>query len=58
MPSIPVTDPQPGDLAWHKDGLDPREVTRVTKRSVWLKLLGDVFGPFPRKNYTFTRYVK
>lgn len=51
-----VDEPQPGDLALHKDGwLDGRIVTRVEGRSVWLYFLGKEAGPFPAENYTYKR---
>lgn len=51
-------DPQPGDLAWHLNGLlDPRFVTRFSedKSQLWLDILGVESGPFPTSNYHFTR---
>ena len=47
--------PQVGDLAWHKDGYDPRIVTRVTQRSIYIRIGSQVdIGPCPRSNYHFT----
>jgi hypothetical protein len=46
-------------MAWHVDGYDPREVTKVEcidgEWFVWLWLLAAEAGPFPADNYTFTR---
>lgn len=54
-----VDEPQPDDLALHKDGwLDGRIVTRVEGGSVWLYILGKEAGPFPAENYTYKRYLE
>lgn len=49
--------PEVGDLAWHKDGLDPREVTWVSESGehVLLDFWGHEVGPFPVQNYEFTK---
>lgn len=52
--------PQVGDLAWHVDGLDPREVTKVEgsgrNKAIWIRLIGpEPLGPLPAANYTFTK---
>lgn len=48
----------PGDLADHVSGeLDPREVVRVDGNYVYLDILGQTCGPFPKDNYTFTRMI-
>ena len=49
--------PQVGDLALHVDGLDGREVAKVSEdgREVWLYFLtpDKPYGPFPARNYRF-----
>ena len=57
MKWIDVTEPEPGDLAFHSLGYDPREVTEMMDAFVWLKITGKVVGPCPRENYTFRREV-
>lgn len=54
---ITTTTPTVGALADHKYGdLDPREVTRVTSRGIWLLGSGgESFGPLDPAKYTFTR---
>ncbi len=59
---VPAEQARPGDMATHKRGnLDPRPVVAVgvysTRDSIWLDLLGQESGPFPRANYTYRRYV-
>lgn len=46
--------PQVGDLAWHKDGYDPRPVTRIEGPMIGLDILGSEAWPCPIENYTFT----
>lgn len=50
---------QVGDWAFHKDGLDPREVTQIDHEAgvLWIYILTGPFGPVPIKNYTFRREV-
>ncbi len=47
--------PQPGDWAYHKSGLDPREVVEVSEDATQVKL--DIFGKttewLDAINYTF-----
>ena len=48
----------PGDSADHISGqLDPREVVRTDDNFVYLDILGQTCGPFPKSNYTFTRMI-
>lgn len=55
---IPPKAVLPGDLADHVSGvLDPREVVRVDGSYVYLDILGQTCGPFPKDNYTFTRMI-
>lgn len=55
---IPATQVQPGDIAHHNGGLDPRVVTRVEGRMVGLRISDDCEAwPCPRANYTFTRRI-
>ena len=55
---IPPKAVLPGDSADHVSGeLDPREVVRVDGRYVYLDILGQTCGPFPKENYTFTRMI-
>ena len=55
---IPSKAVLPGDLADHVSGeLDPREVVRVDGSYVYLDILGQTCGPFPKENYTFTRMI-
>ena len=42
---------QVGDLAEHKDGMDPRTVLRVEGEQIWLDIMGSEAGPFPAENY-------
>lgn len=52
-------DAQPGDWADHKSGqLDPRQVTRINSRSVYLDAYGAEIGPCPASNYTYWRELK
>lgn len=57
-PATPVPRPPIRVLAWHKNGLDPREVTRVTPDGEWIFLTfldpDTEFGPFDVNDYTFT----
>lgn len=53
-----VKAPRPGDWAYHKGGLDPRQVTEVKGSDIWLFILTGTHGPFPKKNYVFKREVK
>lgn len=52
-------DAQVGDFAFHKDGLDPREVTEIDHGfgAVWIYILIGPAGPYPLHNYTFRREV-
>lgn len=53
---IEAKDVQVGDWAWHNDGYDPREVSRVERYHLGLWISEDVEAwPCPIKNYTFTR---
>ena len=55
---IPPKAVLPGDSADHVSGeLDPREVVRVDGSYVYLNILGQTCGPFPKSNYTFTRTI-
>ena len=55
---IPPKAVLPGDMADHvSGGLDPREVVRVDGSYVYLDILGQTCGPFPKDNYTFTRMI-
>ena len=55
---IPPKAVLPGDLADHVSGeLDPRKVVRVDGIYVYLDILGQTCGPFPKDNYTFTRMI-
>lgn len=48
--------PQVGDMAWHKNGYDPREVTRIEGPYIGLRISEDTEAfPCPVENYTFTR---
>ena len=49
-----IRTPRAGDLAWHKNGLDPRRVLVVTSGGVYLDIGGTEYGPYPRSNYRFT----
>jgi hypothetical protein len=54
----PVDTPQPNDWADHISGdLDPRRVTKVEDRLIWLDIMGREHGPFDADNYTFQRSV-
>ena len=48
---------EPGDLAWHWEGYDPRVVVRKTTTTIWIESPtgGKPIGPCPIINYTFTR---
>lgn len=51
-----VKHPKVGDWAHHKDGYDPREVTRVQGRFIGLYISDEWEAwPCPISNYTFTR---
>lgn len=55
MTDIEQADARPGDLAWHKDGLDPRRVTYIDEQVVFIDIMGSQVGPLPIENYTYTR---
>lgn len=49
---------RPHDWADHRSGrLDPRRVTRVSGKSVWIDIFGVESGPYPLTNYTYYRLV-
>lgn len=48
------TKPKIGDRAWHKDGLDPREVIRIEGKYIGLRIGNTEAWPCPAKNYTYT----
>lgn len=51
--------PHIGDLAWHKAGYDPREVTRVEGPFIGLYISDEVEAwPCPIENYNFTKVVR
>ena len=55
---VPAKAVLPGDWADHVSGvLDPREVVRADGSYVYLDILGQTCGPFPKENYTFTRTI-
>ena len=55
---IPPRAVLPGDSADHISGqLDPRKVVRTDDNFVYLDILGQTCGPFPKENYTFTRMI-
>lgn len=48
-----------GDMAFHLDGHDPREVARLDPPGmIWLHLINSESGPYPMENYTFRRRVR
>lgn len=57
-PAKPAIRPPIRVFAWHKNGLDPREVARVTPDGKWIFLTfldpDTEFGPFDVNDYTFT----
>lgn len=56
---VPWNQVRPGDFADHVSReLDPRRVTRVDRPRglVWLDLLGEECGPFPARNYDYSRF--
>jgi hypothetical protein len=50
--------PEVGDLAYHKSGLDPREVTAVSENATFVKLdiLGKETDWLNAVNYTFEAF--
>ena len=55
---VPFDDVQPGDWALHVGGhLDSREVVAASDDAVYLNLLGQWSGPYPKKNYIYRRQV-
>lgn len=47
--------PKVGDLAWHKDGWDPRPVAGVFEDMISLRIFNERTSWIPAKDYTFTR---
>lgn len=52
--------PQVGDLAWHKEGLDPRPVSAVSENGKAVKLtIGSIETAWvPAENYDFEEVSK
>jgi hypothetical protein len=49
-------EPRPGDSALHRSNqLDARPVARVEGPLVWIFIGDTEAGPYPKKNYTYSR---